>query len=70
VTTLLALLGLCLAIVTIRYLIRCAVAPWGSCARCRGRRRTCRKCDGTGLRPRLTWQAYARLRRTWKDGTR
>jgi hypothetical protein len=70
VTPFLPLLGLCLLFVTLCYIAVCTVSPWGTCARCRARSRTCRKCDGTGIRPRLAWQAYASLRRTWKDSTR
>lgn len=71
-TPLLVLLGLCLPAVTICYILACAVSPWGTCTRCRnGRRsRTCPACDGTGLRPRLTWQVCAYLRRLYRDGTR
>jgi len=72
VTALLALLGLCLPIVTICYALLCAASPWGTCVRCRpgGANRTCRACNGTGMRPRLGWQAYAYLRRLYWDGTR
>jgi len=71
VTPLAHLLVVCLLIVTVGYLLRCAVSPWGTCTHCGGnRRRYCRHCDGTGKRPRLAWQAAAYLIRTWKDGTR
>jgi cytochrome c553 len=70
VTPLLVPLGLCLLLVTICYLARCAASWWGTCARCHGHSQTCAKCDGTGMRPRLAWQLLAYLRRTWKDGTR
>ena len=71
-TALLALLGLCLPIVTIGYLLRCASSPWGTCVRCRpgGVNRTCRACSGTGMRPRLAFQLYAYLRRLYRDGSR
>ena len=71
-TPLLILLGLCLPAVTICYLLACAASPWGTCTRCRAgqRARTCTACDGTGMRPRLAWQAYAYLRRIYRDGTR
>ena len=67
-----ALLATCLPFVTLSYIIVCLASPWGRCARCRdGRRsRTCRACDGTGMRPRLGWQLYVYLRRLHHDGTR
>ena len=67
-----ALLVVCLLAVTLGYIAWCAVSPWGTCIRCRpgGRNRTCRACNGTGMRPRLGWQAYAYLRRLYRDGTR
>jgi hypothetical protein len=72
VTALLALLGLCLPVVTLGYLLLCASSPWGTCFRCRpgGANRTCRACNGTGMRPRLAFQLYAYLRRQYRDGTR
>jgi len=72
VTALLALLGLCLSVITLGYLLRCASSPWGTCWRCRpgGANRTCRACNGTGMRPRLGFQLYAYLRRLYRDGTR
>lgn len=71
-TSLLSLLGLCLPIVTIGYLLRCGASPWGTCWRCRpgGANRTCRACNGTGMRPRLAWQLWAHLRRLHRDGSR
>jgi hypothetical protein len=71
-TPLIALLGLCLLIVTLGYILLCSASPWGTCARCRpgGRNRTCLACSGTGMRPRLGWQAWTCLRRAWRDGTR
>lgn len=71
-TALLTLLGLCLPVVTLGYITLCASSPWGTCARCRpgGANRTCRACNGTGMRPRLGWQLYTYLRRIYRDGTR
>jgi cytochrome c553 len=69
-TPLLFPLGVCLAVVTICYIIRCAVDPWGTCTHCHGNDRTCFNCRGTGMRPRLLWQLAAYLLRTWRDGTR
>ena len=65
-TPLLFPLGLCLAVVTICYIARCVVDPWGTCTRCHGDDRTCFLCDGTGMRPRLLWQAAACLLRTYR----
>jgi len=64
-----ALLGLtatALTTVTLCYAAVCAVSPWGTCLRCRhgGANRTCRACNGTGMRPRLGWQLLTHLRRT------
>lgn len=69
-TPFLALLGLCLITVTLCYILLCAASPWGTCLRCRGHSRTCQRCDGTGMRPRIGWQLYAAARATWRDGTR
>ena len=71
-TALLALLGLCLPIVIVGYLLRCASSPWGTCVRCRpgGANRTCRACNGTGMRPRLAFQLWVYLRRLYRDGSR
>ena len=71
-TPLLALLGLCLPLVTLGYVLLCAASPVGDLHRCRpgGTSRTCRACNGTGMRPRLGWQLYAYLRRLYRDGTR
>ncbi|MFI6883179.1 hypothetical protein [Streptosporangium canum] len=67
-----ALLGLCLPIITLCYFTRCLISPWGTCTRCRpsGKNRTCRTCDGTGMRPRIGWQLYTYARRLHRDGTR
>lgn len=69
---LIALLLLCLPIVTLSYVVWCFASPWGTCVRCRpgGHNRTCRACNGTGMRPRLGWQLYVYLRRLHHDGTR
>jgi hypothetical protein len=71
-TPLIVPLGLCLLAVTLGYALVCAASPWGTCYRCRpgGANRTCRACKGTGMRPRLGWQAWTYLRRVYKDGTR
>jgi hypothetical protein len=71
-TPLAFLLGLCLPAVTLGYILLCSASPWGTCTRCRpgGPNRTCRACDGTGMRPRLGWQLYTYLRQIYRDGTR
>lgn len=57
-------LGLCLAVVTICYIARCVADPWGTCPHCHGDNPSCFACEGTGMRPRLLWQAIAYLLRT------
>lgn len=69
-TPFLTLLGLCLIVATLCYVLLCAASPWGTCTRCRGRSRTCQRCDATGKRPRIGWQLYASARRTYRDSTR
>ncbi|MEO3853653.1 hypothetical protein [Acrocarpospora sp. B8E8] len=70
--TVIALLVLCLPVVTLGYIGFCYASPWGTCRRCSTarKRRTCRACDGTGMRPRIGWQLYVYLRRLHRDGTR
>ncbi|MEV0348646.1 hypothetical protein AB0H88_22955 [Nonomuraea sp. NPDC050680] len=69
--TVLTLLAVCLPSITLSYIIVCLTWPWGRCIRCRpgGKNRTCRACDGTGMRPRLGWQLYVYIRRLYRDGT-
>jgi hypothetical protein len=68
VTPLLDLLVPCLLIVTVGYALWSAASPWGTCWHCHGDKHgDCRHCDGTGLRPRLSWRAAAYLIRAWKD---
>ncbi|WP_327048952.1 hypothetical protein OG320_14345 [Microbispora sp. NBC_01189] len=69
---LIALLVVCLPVVTLGYIGWCLASPWGTCVRCApgGKNRTCRACNGTGMRPRLGWQLYTYLRRLHRDGTR
>jgi hypothetical protein len=69
-TPLAFLLGLCLPVVTLGYIIWCSASPWGTCTRCRRTSRTCSRCDGTGMRPRLGWQLWTYLRSVYRDGTR
>jgi hypothetical protein len=69
-TPVLILLGLCPIAVTLGYILLCSVSPWGTCHRCHAGSRTCARCDGTGMRPRLGWQLYTYARRTYRDGTR
>ncbi|MET8049813.1 hypothetical protein ABZU75_19675 [Streptosporangium sp. NPDC005286] len=70
--TAIVLLGLCLLAVTLCYLVLCLLSPWGTCTRCQpgGKNRTCRACNGTGMRPRLGWQLFVHFRRLHRDGTR
>jgi len=70
VTPVLPLLGLALIAITLGYIGLCSASPWGTCQTCHHRNRTCQRCNGTGMRPRLGWQLYARARRTYRDGTR
>ncbi|WP_157254970.1 hypothetical protein [Nonomuraea typhae] len=69
---LVALLALSLPIVALCYIAWCYASPWSTCRRCApgGKNRTCRACDGTGMRPRLGWQLYVYARRLHRDGTR
>ncbi|MFC6083705.1 hypothetical protein [Sphaerisporangium aureirubrum] len=72
---LIALLVLCLPAITLGYIGFCYASPWGTCRRCGSasaakRRRTCRACDGTGMRPRIGWRLYVYARRLHRDGTR
>ncbi|WP_182883271.1 hypothetical protein [Microbispora sp. H10949] len=71
-TLLLTLLLTCLPIVTLCYIAWCAANPWGTCLRCApgGHNRTCRACNGTGMRPRIGWQLWTYLSRSHRDGTR
>jgi hypothetical protein len=66
----LILLGLCPFVVTLGYIALCSVSPWGTCQRYHAHRRTCMRCDGTGMRPRLGWQLNAYARHTYRDGIR
>ncbi|MEO3807876.1 hypothetical protein ABGB17_02615 [Sphaerisporangium sp. B11E5] len=72
--SLIVLLVLCLPAVTVSYIGFCLVSPWGTCRRCgpatTANRRTCRTCDGTGMRPRIGWRLYVHFRRLHRDGTR
>lgn len=65
-TPLLFPLGVCLAIVTVCYIVKCSFSPWGTCTRCHGNSRPCFRCRGTGMRPRLIWQLAAYLLRTYR----
>jgi hypothetical protein len=60
----LVLAGLALAV---PYALACWLAPFGTCARCHGRDRLCRACDGTGRRVRLGRRAWTYLRRLHDD---
>jgi hypothetical protein len=75
-------LVLFLLIVTVGYLLTCAIWPFGTCRRCHGDgtlrgplggRRYCRRCQHTGLRIRVgrhLWNVLARLYRDSKPARR
>lgn len=64
-TPTLAAIALTLA-VTLCYCLACAVAPFGRCFRCGGRRgRACPACDGTGRRTRFGRRLYHWARREY-----
>lgn len=73
----------CLLTVTVCYMIRCAVSPFGTCRKCRGVGRKnritrrgklklgniCRRCHGDGRRIRAGWWLVNRARRIHRDAT-
>ncbi|MET9416237.1 hypothetical protein ABZY03_19035 [Streptomyces klenkii] len=74
----------CLLIVTLGYVIKCWLSPFGDCRKCAGmghqlnrnrkgtlkRGKDCRRCDGTGKRIRIGRWLYNRSARTYRAGTR
>ncbi|MFJ3500222.1 hypothetical protein [Streptomyces sp. NPDC090135] len=70
--------------ITLCYIFRCWVSPFGDCRRCHGmghalktdrkgrpkRGRDCRRCDATGKRIRIGRWIYNRAARTYRAGTR
>jgi hypothetical protein len=69
-----------LIIVTVGYIMACAVWPFASCRKCdgAGRHRSpsgrawryCHRCHGTGARLRTGRRVYNYLHRAWKDSHR
>ncbi|WFB08618.1 hypothetical protein LRS74_17350 [Streptomyces sp. LX-29] len=82
--TLALLANLTLFVVTLGYVVLCAVSPFGDCRKCdgfgakvrvtrRGRAkvgRICRRCRGEGKRLRIGRRLHNRARRLRRDGTR
>ncbi|MFF8608416.1 hypothetical protein ACF06X_21020 [Streptomyces sp. NPDC015346] len=74
----------CLLVVTLGYAALCAASPFGQCRRCDGlgfaltqtrkgkpkRGKTCRRCNGHGIRIRAGRWLYNRAARIHRDGTR
>ncbi|QIY63466.1 hypothetical protein HEP85_19855 [Streptomyces sp. RPA4-2] len=74
----------CLLVVTLGYVGRCWLSPFGDCRKCHGmghafkndrkgrlkRGRDCRRCDATGKRIRVGRWIYNRAARTYRAGTR
>jgi hypothetical protein len=58
-----------LALITLGYVGRCYAKPFGKCVACRisPGDHFCRRCNGTGLRPRIGWQLYHAFRRVDSD---
>ncbi|MFJ4475234.1 hypothetical protein [Streptomyces xanthochromogenes] len=73
-----------LLIVTLGYVAKCWLSPFGDCRKCAGmghalktnrkghvkRGRDCRRCDATGKRIRVGRWIYNRAARTYRAGTR
>lgn len=73
----------CLIAVTLGYIGRCAVSPFGDCRRCHGmghqlntdrkgrpkRGKDCRRCHATGKRIRVGRWLYNRWARIYRAGT-
>lgn len=69
-----------LLLITVGYLLTCAVWPFGACRRCQGTGklrspigrawRQCRHCDGTGQRIRLGRHIWNHIARLHRDSTR
>lgn len=66
--------------ITIRYVAKCCIQPFGTCRKCQGKRHLpkrigrgtheCRRCKGTGLRLRWGRHLFNFTRRLHSDGTR
>jgi DnaJ-class molecular chaperone len=68
-------------LITFGYIVRAWLKPFKNCRRChgygrihprtrRGHPRICRKCKGTGLRPRAFRRPARAAQRTWNDARR
>ncbi|MEU8616962.1 hypothetical protein [Streptomyces sp. NPDC048623] len=82
--TLAALASAFLLTITLSYIVRCWLSPFGDCRKCHGlghhvkfnrrgkpkRTTDCRRCDGTGKRIRIGRWIYNRGARTYRAGTR
>lgn len=82
--TLVLLASPCLLVITLSYIVRCWLSPFGDCRKCEGmghdlttdrkgrlkRGRDCRRCDATGKRIRVGRWIYNRAARTYRAGTR
>ncbi|MFG2195781.1 hypothetical protein [Streptomyces sp. NPDC048639] len=82
--TLIALASACLLLVTLGYVVKCWLSPFGDCRKCRGmghaltadrkgkakRGKDCRRCRATGKRIRVGRHLYNASRRTYRAGTR
>jgi DnaJ-class molecular chaperone len=74
----------CLLAITLGYVAKCAVSPFGDCRTCQGigqivaigrngkpkAKRPCRRCKTTGKRIRVGRWIYNRLATTYRNGTR
>ncbi|MFD9861258.1 hypothetical protein [Streptomyces alboflavus] len=69
---------------TVRYVVKCWLKPFGDCRKCDGmghalrfdrkgkpkRGKDCRHCDGYGIRVRAGRRLHSRAQRIHRDGTR
>ncbi|MEV6167569.1 hypothetical protein AB0L99_04985 [Streptomyces sp. NPDC051954] len=74
----------CLLVVTLGYVVKCWLSPFGDCRNCAGmghalksdrkgrpkRGKDCRRCHATGKRIRVGRWIYNRAARTYRAGTR
>ena len=67
--TLTAAAGLTLLLLTLGYALVCYARPFGTCRHSLGARprRTCRRCNGTGLRVRTGVHLFNQLRRPTRN---
>ncbi|KOT92087.1 hypothetical protein ADK70_16510 [Streptomyces rimosus subsp. pseudoverticillatus] len=78
------LASVCLLAVTLGYIVKCWLSPFGNCRKCNGmgyelktdrkgrlkRGKDCRRCHTTGKRIRVGRWIYNRAARTYRAGTR